>query len=67
MWNEAAIIEFEYKILDENNNLMTKASTIQMMLDLQMNVLIEAPEFYREFCEKWKKGLIKNPTHTGRF
>ncbi len=67
MWNEAAIIEFEYKILDENNVLMTKGTSIQMMLDLEMNLLIEAPEFYKEFCEKWKKGLIKNPPHRGRF
>ncbi len=59
LWNDAPIIEFDYRILDSNNTVMTSGKTIQMMLDLDMKLLLEAPDFYKEFCENWKNGIIK--------
>ncbi len=55
LWNDAALLEYEYQILDSNENVMTKASTIQLMTTLDGNLLIEPPEFYQAFREKWKK------------
>ncbi len=58
LWNEAALLEFEYRILDRQENCLTTGSTIQLMLSLDDKLLLEAPAFYKEFCERWAKGLI---------
>ncbi len=58
LWNEAALLEFEYRILDEQEYCHTKASTIQLMLDLNGKLLLEAPEFYKDFCKRWAQGLL---------
>ncbi len=58
LWNEAALLEFEYRILDADERCCTKATTIQLMLDLEGNLLLEAPAFYREFCSRWARGLL---------
>lgn len=58
LWNEAALLEFEYQIVDCGNNIMTRASSIQLMTSLQGKLLIEAPDFYRAFCEKWKQSKL---------
>ncbi len=60
LWNEAAIIEFDYKIFDKDERLMTTGKTIQMMIDLQGSLLIEAPKFYIDFCESWKQNAFGN-------
>ncbi len=58
LWNEAALLEFEYRILDQDDNCHTKGHTIQLMLDLKENLLLEQPEFYKEFCKRWSQGLL---------
>ena len=55
-WNEAAVLDFEYRIVDERGLVTTTASTTQLMLDLQGNLLMEPPAFYREFCAQWQQG-----------
>ncbi len=58
LWNEAALLEFEYRILDQNEVCHTKGHTIQLMLDFNDKLLLEAPEFYKKFCQRWAQGLI---------
>lgn len=58
LWNDATLLEFDYQILDCDKNVMTNASTIQLMTNPQGNLLLEAPDFYKSFCEKWKQNKI---------
>ena len=58
LWNEAALLEFEYKIIDCDNNIMTKGSTIQLMTTLQGELLLESPAFYKSFCQRWKQNEL---------
>lgn len=57
LWNEAAVLDFAYRIEDPDGEITTTAATTQLMLDLEGNLLMGQPEFYREFCELWRKGL----------
>ncbi len=57
LWNEAATLDFSYYIEDAEGSITTTASTTQLMLGLDGNLLLEQPEFYRLFCEGWRKGI----------
>ncbi len=56
LWSDACLIEFAYAILDEAGSVMTEAQTTQLMISPQGDLLLEAPEFYQFFREKWKSG-----------
>lgn len=58
LWNEAAALDFNYYIKDLKGNITTTASTTQLMLDLEGNLLLEQPEFFRRFRERWREGRI---------
>ena len=55
-WNEAAVLDYEYRIEDAEGLVTTTASTTQLMLDLNGNLLMEPPAFYRDFCDQWRQG-----------
>jgi acyl-CoA thioester hydrolase len=55
-WSEAARINFEYRIFNQNRELATAGYTVQLMLDMEHNVLMVAPPFYVAFQNKWKAG-----------
>jgi acyl-CoA thioester hydrolase len=55
-WSEAARINFEYRILNQDLELATTGYTVQLMLDMEYNVLMVAPPFYVAFQDKWKAG-----------
>ena len=55
-WNEAAVLDYEYRIEDAEGLVTTTASTTQLMLDLEGNLLMEPPAFYRDFCDQWRQG-----------
>jgi acyl-CoA thioester hydrolase len=56
-WSEAAKINFEY-IIRKNDNIVCMGCTVQLMLDENLELLLSPPQFYHEFMEKWKKGLL---------
>ena len=58
LWNEAAILEFSYRILNENGDVMTEAETSQLMITVENEVLFESPQFYQNFCLAWKEGRL---------
>ena len=58
-FTQAARLDFEYQILDENNKLMTAGYTVHMMLDLRGNIRVRQPRFFEEFCKRWQAGLVK--------
>ena len=58
-WTEAARIDIEYIIRDKEGLLATTGYTVQIMLDMDGNLLLIPPPFYREFCEKWRAGQFR--------
>ena len=59
LWNEAAVIEFNYRILDDAGSVMTEAETTQLMISLDNELLLSLPGFYKAFCQQWQNGLLK--------
>ena len=57
-WTEAARINMEYVIRNKDGLLATTGYTVQIMLDLEDNLLLIPPPFYKEFRDKWRTGQI---------
>jgi acyl-CoA thioester hydrolase len=57
-WNEAARINMEFVIRNNEGLLATTGYTVQVFLDLENNLLLMSPPFYRDFLEKWRAGLL---------
>jgi len=57
-WNEAARLDFEFRIYDSQNELMTSGYSIQLMIDKDKGILVSKPPFYEELCKKWKDGKL---------
>ena len=55
-WSEASRINFEFVIKNGEGRMTTSGYTVQMMLDMEENILMVPPPFYKAFLEKWKKG-----------
>ena len=56
LWNEAAVLDFEYTLMDSEGTVTTTGFTTQLMLSLDGKLLLEQPAFYKDFCERWRKG-----------
>ena len=57
-WTEAARINMEYIIRNKDGLLATTGYTVQIMLDLEDNLLLIPPPFYKEFRDRWRTGQI---------
>lgn len=57
-WHEAARLNMEYKIYNSEGQVATRGYSVQMMVDLDGNLLLEAPGFYRDFQGRWREGRI---------
>lgn len=57
-WTEAARINMEYIIRNKDGLLTTTGYTVQIMLDMEDNLLLISPPFYKEFRERWRTGQI---------
>ena len=55
-WSEAVRMNIEYLIWKADGRLATTGYTVQVLLDKDDNLLLVPPPFFREFCEKWRKG-----------
>ena len=65
LWSESALLEFSYSILDQNGTCTTTGSTTQLMLTTDGTLCLELPPFYRDFCQRWRQGLLE-PIFCGR-
>ena len=59
-WHEAARLNMEYKIYNAEGRIATRGYSVQMMVDLSGNLLLEAPAFYRGFQERWRQGRLSS-------
>lgn len=57
-WSEAARMNFEFIIRNDKGEVTSTGYSVQMMMDREQNLLLVSPAFYREFCEKWKRGEV---------
>lgn len=57
-YTEAARLNYDFTIYDENHRIMTRAYSIQLMVDKNENLLFEWPEFTQNFLKNWKSGKI---------
>jgi len=58
-WTEAAVLDFTYSIMDSTGTITTRASTTQLMVDLEDRLCIEQPSFYKDFARRWQEGLLE--------
>jgi len=58
-YTPASKILTEYKISKEDNTIAATGYVIQMLLNPDYEIFLTQPEYYKNFCEKWKKGEIK--------
>ena len=56
---EAARMNFEFIIRNENGEYSTTGYTVQMFLDNSKNILVVPPRFYLELCDRWMAGQLK--------
>lgn len=58
LWKDAARLDFAYQLLDTAGTVMTEASTTQLMVTLQGDLLLEPPAFFVDFKQRWQAGEL---------
>lgn len=58
-WSDAARMNYTYTIHDDEGVLTTTGFTVQMFISSTGQFLLDQPDFYAEFCNKWKNGEFK--------
>ena len=57
-WHEGARLNMEYNLYDSAKRLACRAYSVQMMVDLSGQVLLESPAFFRAMQERWRDGSL---------
>jgi len=57
-YSEASRINTEYIIRDKKGKVAATGYAVQMMLDTEYELLLIQPDYYKEFCNKWKAGKL---------
>lgn len=57
-YSEASRINSEYIIRNSQNKVAATGFTVQMMLNTDYELFLVQPEFYRNFCDRWKAGKL---------
>jgi len=58
-YSDASRINSEYIIRDSEGKIAATGYSVQMMLNEKFELLLIQPEYYRQFCDKWKAGKFK--------
>lgn len=58
-YTEASKIVTEYIIKKDNNIVAATGYAIQMLLDMNYDLFLIQPDYYKNFCQKWFKGEIR--------
>ena len=53
-YSEASRINTEYIIRDKEGKVTATGYVVQMMLNTDYELLLIQPDYYKEFCNKWK-------------
>lgn len=57
-WSEAARLNYEFVLRDDEGNVTTTGYTVQMMMDIEYKVLLSLPDFYQGFLARWREGRL---------
>lgn len=57
-YTEAARINNEFIIRNSQGKTAATGFTVQMLLDLEYQLFMVQPDFYKHFCEQWKAGAL---------
>lgn len=57
-WTDAARMNFEFVVENESGAVTTTGCTVQLFLDLDGELLMTPPDFYREFLSRWERGKL---------
>jgi acyl-CoA thioester hydrolase len=56
LWNEAAVLDFDYVLRDSKGIVTTTGYTTQLMISRDGGkLLLEQPAFYKEICARWRQ------------
>lgn len=58
-WNAAARLDFEYAIRNAAGTVTTKGYTVQLFTTLAGEMLFAKPDFYEDFCSRWRQNLLE--------
>ncbi len=58
-YSEAARLNYDFTILDSNQNVMARGYSVQLMVDKNNNLLFEWPKFTQQFLASWRAGTLK--------
>ena len=58
LWDDAAKLVFVYRLLDQEGAVLTTAYTSQLFLTMAGAMCMGYPDFYNDFCVKWKTGAL---------
>lgn len=57
-YSEAARLNYDFTILDDKQQVMTRGYSVQLMVDKNNNLLFEWPAFTQPFLKDWQSGKI---------
>jgi acyl-CoA thioester hydrolase len=57
-WTEAARLNYEFVIRNAAGETAATGYSVQMMLDRDFQVLLSPPEFFVDFCARWRRGEV---------
>jgi acyl-CoA thioester hydrolase len=58
-WSAAARLNFEFILRNGAGEITTTGYTVQMMLDIELNVMLIPPPFVSDFLQRWSQGEIR--------
>lgn len=58
-FSEAARLNYDFTILDGSGRVMTRAYSVQLLIDKEQRLLLEWPKFTQSFFRAWKEGTLK--------
>ncbi len=58
-YTDASKIQTEYIIKKQDNTIAATGYVIQMLLNPDYQLFLTQPEYYKNFCDMWKKGEFK--------
>ena len=57
-WSEAARLNFEFILRNDQQQIVTTGYSVQMLLDSESNILVVPPPFYQQFLQRWQEGVL---------
>lgn len=57
-WTEAARLNYEFILRNEQGEVTTTGYTVQMFMDEQHNMLMLPPDFIVNFRQRWREGKL---------